>query len=374
MTEVKVKVVFNDDGTDTVQVGDEEIEFGGMAENVEVVVESLKSEGFIPSVTPLKEGGLEEFVRSLMHDDFDMVFNLCEGAFENSIYEMNVAAMLELFGLEFTGSGPMALGIALNKGLTKDILIRRAIPTPGHFVAGELPVAVPGGLRFPFIVKPLREDASIGIEADAVVNTIEELEKRVEHVLDHYYQPAIVEEYIEGREFNISVLGNGPLKRALPPSEIDFTGYPEGAPRICCYEAKWITQSPLYINSPPVCPANVTEREASVLSEIALNAYDAIGCRDYARVDMRLGTDGAVRVIEVNPNPDISTDAGLARAARSSGLEYHQLIGEIVRVAAARYEEEEDAEEDAEEDTAGEEGAGSHEADSHEADSHEEGS
>jgi D-alanine-D-alanine ligase len=335
----KVRIVFNDDGCDVVQVGEERLEFGGMDENVEVVAESLRAEGFVPSVTPLKEGGLDEFVRSLRQDAFDIVFNLCEGAFENSIFEMNVAAMLELFGLKFTGSGPMALGIALNKALTKDVLTRRGIPTPGYFVARDLPVSVPGGLRPPFIVKPLREDASIGIEADAVVKNFDELEKRVEHVAVNYCQPAIVEEYIEGREFNISVLGNGTLKRALPPSEIDFSDFPEGAPRICCYEAKWITASPLYINSPPVCPADVPETVARELGEVALRAYDAIGCRDYARVDMRLSHDGGVRVLEVNPNPDISTDAGFARAAKSAGLEYHQLIGEIVRVAAARYQD-----------------------------------
>jgi D-alanine-D-alanine ligase len=291
----KVRIVFNDDGCDVVQVGEERLEFGGMDENVEVVAESLRAEGFVPSVTPLKEGGLDEFVRSLRQDSFDIVFNLCEGAFENSIFEMNVAAMLELFGLKFTGSGPMALGIALNKALTKDVLTRRGIPTPGYFVARDLPVTVPVGLRPPFIVKPLREDASIGIEADAVVKNM--------------------------------------------PSEIDFSDFPEGAPRICCYEAKWITVSPLYINSPPVCPADVPETVARELGEVALKAYDAIGCRDYARVDMRLSPDGGVRVLEVNPNPDISTDAGFARAAKSAGLEYHQLIGEIVRVAAARYQE-----------------------------------
>jgi D-alanine-D-alanine ligase len=337
----KVRIVFNDDGCDKVQVGEEEIEFGSMADNVEVVARSLRVEGFTPSVTPLREGGLDDFVRGLRQGEVDIVFNLCEGAFENSLFEMNVAALLELYGLKFTGSGPMALGLALNKGLTKDILSRRGIPTADYCVVKDTPVRLSNGLRFPLIVKPLSEDASIGIEADAVVKNVEELEKRAEYVLHNYYQPALVEEYIEGREFNISVLGNGSEKRTLPPSEIDFSDYPEGVPRICGYEAKWITASPLYIKSPPVCPANIPDSLAGELREVALKAYDAIGCHDYARVDLRLGTDGELSVIEVNPNPDISTDAGLARAAKSAGLEYHQLIGEIVRVAAARYEEKE---------------------------------
>jgi D-alanine-D-alanine ligase len=336
----KVKIVFNDDGRDTVQVGDEKIEFGSMADNVEEVAASLRMEGFTPSVTPLREGGLDDFIRDLGQDGAEMVFNLCEGAFENSLFEMNVAALLELFGLKFTGSGPLALGLALNKGLAKDILSRRGIPTADYCVVDSLPVRLSNDLRFPIIVKPLREDASVGIEADAVVKNIDELEKRVDYVLKNYYQPALLEEYIEGREFNISVLGNGSEKRTLPPSEIDFSGYPEGTPKICCYEAKWITMSPLYIKSPPICPADIPASLAGELRDVALQAYDAIGCRDYARVDLRVGTDGGLRVLEVNPNPDISSDAGFVRAAKSAGLEYHQLIGEIVRVAAARYEKE----------------------------------
>ncbi len=339
---LKVRIIYNDDGTDVVQVGEEQIEFGSMADGVEVVAEALKGEGFVPSATPLREGGLDEFVRDLRQEDFDIIFNMCEGAFENSDYEMNVAAMLELFGLWFTGSGPMTLGLSLNKGYAKDLLMSRGIPTPGYRVVSETPVDLSNGLGFPLIVKPVSEDASIGIEADAVVNNIEELEKRVEYVVSEYYQSALVEEYIEGREFNISVIGNGEGKRALPASEIDFTGFPEGAPRICGYEAKWITVSPLYIKSPPVCPARIPESLAAELREISLKAYDALGCRDYARVDLRLGKDGALTVLEVNPNPDLSMDAGYARAARASGLEYQQMIGEIVRVAAERYREEEE--------------------------------
>lgn len=342
MSPVKVRIVFNDDGCDKVMVGGEEIEFGGMADNVEMVEECLRSEGFIPSVTPLKADGLDDFIRDLRGGDYDIVFNLCEGAFENSVFEMNVAALLELFDLRFTGSGPMALGIALDKGLTKDILSRRGIPTAEFCVVEDLPVSLPRGLSFPLIVKPLREDASIGIDADAVVKGTEELETRVEHVLEHYDQPAIVEEYLGGREFNISVMGNGSEKRTLPPSEIDFTAFPDGAPRICCYEAKWITVSPLYIKSPPVCPANIPDSLAEELRDVSLRAFDAIGCRDYARVDIRLTSEGRPRVLEVNPNPDISHDAGFARAAKCAGLEYHQLICEIVRVAAERYREEEE--------------------------------
>ncbi|MEE9614327.1 MAG: ATP-grasp domain-containing protein [Thermodesulfobacteriota bacterium] len=335
----KVRIIFNDDGSDSYQVDEEEMEFGDITETVEEVGGALVREGVKVSLSPLRPDNLDEFIRKMRSCDDDMIFNLCEGAFGQSDLEMNVAAMLELFDLKFTGSGPVALALALDKGRTKDILRGRGVPTADYRVVEKAPPDDCEALGFPLIVKPLKEDASIGIEIGAVVKDAAELEKRVNYVVTEYYQPAIVEEYIEGREFNISVVGNGEGARTLPLSEIDFSDYPEGLPRIVSYEAKWITVSPLYIKTPPVCPADVPEELRGELERVALGAYRAIGCRDYARVDMRVGGDGGIRVLEVNPNPDISRDAGLARAAKSTGLDYHQLIKEIVMAAEARYNE-----------------------------------
>ena len=354
----KVKVVFNDDGTDTVTVDGEDIEFGGLEETAVEVKRSLEREGYQVSLVPLREGGLDDFIRDLRSGGDEMIFNLCEGAFDDSGLEMNVAAMIELFDLQFTGSGPLTLAIALNKGLTKDILIRRGVPTAKHVVSedGRLPDAVE--LDFPLIVKPLYEDASIGIESGAVVFDKAALDERVNYVFENYEQDAIVEEFLDGREFNVALLGSSETLRALPPSEIDYSDFPEGEPKICGYEAKWFTESPLYIKSPPICPAQVTEELADELTRVAKSAYEALDCLDYARVDMRLGADGMPRVLEVNPNPDISTDAGLARAARAVGFEYHQLIGEIVRLAAIRYDEGEEEDEGVEDDESIQEGMG----------------
>jgi D-alanine-D-alanine ligase len=173
---------------------------------------------------------------------------------------------------------------------------------------------------------------------EPVVSSLEALKSRVDYITKRYSQPAIVEEYIDGREFNIAVLGNGAAKVALPPSEILFVDFPEGQPRICCYEAKWVEESPLFRKTVPSCPAKVPEALRGELQAIALKAYGIIGCRDYARVDMRVGQDGKIKVLEVNPNPDISSDAGFARAARASGLEYPDLVAAIVNAAEARYE------------------------------------
>jgi len=337
-----VKVAFNDDGADTLNYEGEDIEFGSMRDNVKVIKESLGSSHVIVKEVPLRADNLMEFISELKKEDNSIVFNLCEAAFDYSAMEMNVAALYELLDVWFTGSGPMALGIALNKGLTKDILSKRGVPTAPYFVASRESDCDGHGLEYPLIVKPVKEDASLGIEAKAVVSNLEDLKARVKYVVATFDQGALVEGFVDGREFNQAVLGTGKSKFALPPSEIDFSTFPEGQPKIISYEAKWITESPLYTNSMPICPAPVTDEEKERLKEVAFKAYDAIGCRDYGRVDMRMDKDGNIFVLEVNPNPDISTDAGLPRAAKAYGMEYKDLINRIVDLCLERYEEQEE--------------------------------
>ncbi|MBI5643662.1 MAG: ATP-grasp domain-containing protein [Deltaproteobacteria bacterium] len=339
MTGKKVKIIFNDDESDKYVLDGAEIKLDNVSGTAADVEAALASAGFVTEVIPLKSSQRDRigaFIEKVTSDD-TIVFNLCEGAFGKSAFEMNIAALLELYGVKFTGSGPLTLGLSLNKGLTKDILHSREIMTPEYCIMEEPPARLKRNLKFPLIVKPLKEDASIGIDSGAVVNTMKALKKRVEHLISTYKQPAIVEEYIDGREFNIAVIGNGKQTRALPPSEIEFVDFPEGAPKICCYEAKWVTASPLYQKTVPSCPANVPDSLKDELQSIALRAYETMGCRDYARVDMRLGEEGNIKVLEVNPNPDVSPDAGLARAARAVGLDYPALIAGIVESAAERY-------------------------------------
>lgn len=345
MSPRKVNIIFNDDGSDggldKYMLEGEEIKLdNNVADTVREVQAALVEEGFKTDILPLKgmrNDVLDDFIRRIKEEGDSIIFNLCEAAFGKSSFEMHIAALLELYGARFTGSGPLTLGLALDKGLTKDILYSRDIMTPEYCIMKEPPSRLKRNLKFPLIVKPLREDASLGIDSGAVVKTMKGLKKRVEFILTKFRQPAIVEEYIEGREFNIAVLGNGKKMRALPPSEIDFVDFPEGIPRICCYEAKWVTESPLYKKTMPVCPANVPDSLRDELTGIALRAYETMGCRDYARVDMRLGEDGNIKVLEVNPNPDISRDAGLSRAAKAAGFEYNKLILEIVTIASERH-------------------------------------
>lgn len=338
----KIKVIFNDDcsesGADSSSVM---LDSAAQALAASALVAALSEEGFDVDVYALKSTAMDSIdalVRELRGVGGSLVFNLCEAAFGKSSFEMHIAALFELYGIRYTGNGPLTLALALNKGLTKDILSRRDIMTPEYSVMDGPPSRLKRGLKFPLIVKPLREDASLGIDSGAVVHNMKGLKSRVDFIISTFHQPVIVEEYIDGREFNIAVIGNGAQVRALPPSEIDFIDFPQDKPRICCYEAKWVVQSPLYKKTKPICPANVPDALRDELQSVARKAYEAMGCRDYARVDIRLGEDGNIKVLEVNPNPDISRDAGFARAGAAIGLSYPKLIAAIVDIAMARYE------------------------------------
>src|ERR1035437_9995886 len=182
----------------------------------------------------------------LSHERPEVIFNCCESIMGQSRLEMNVAAMYELFGIEYTGSPAFTLGLALDKALTKSLFDAHGIPTPKHqlFRARD---RFKGTLEFPVIVKPVQEDASIGIDANAIVQNEDELMARVRFILHEFDQPALAEEFIDGRELNIAVIAasDGDMQ-TLPISEITFDNLPKDAPRIVSYEAKWVEESPIY--------------------------------------------------------------------------------------------------------------------------------
>lgn len=270
----------------------------------------------------------------------DAIFNCCESFRDDAALEMNVAAMYELFGIPFTGSSALTLGLALNKALSKAIFRAHGIPTPDYFVAEPgRPLVDPIPLAFPCIVKPLREDASIGIDANSVVPDRAALRRRAEFVWTEFRQPALVEEYIDGREFNIAVLAApGGAMTALPISEIVFDGCADGAVRVLSYGAKWFVESTEYRTSMPKCPADLPPDLAAEMQRVALDAAAVIGLRDYGRIDLRLrSSDNAVFVLEANPNPDITFDSGFVNAAKASGRSHEGVIREILDRALARH-------------------------------------
>ncbi len=265
----------------------------------------------------------------------DLVFHLVESIRGDTRFEAAVAWLLEWAGIAYTGSPPTALSLALDKPLARAVLRDAGVPVaPGRVLArGDEPL---DGLRPPWIVKPAREDASHGIDARSVVHGEPALRSRAARVIARYAQPALVEEFVDGREFNVGVLGEGEGIETLPLSEIDFSDFPAGKPHIITFRAKWVEDSAEWAGA-RVVPANDLAPElARALADTAVAAYRALGLRDYGRVDLRWSERHGPIVVDVNPNPDLASVCGLARAAARKGIPYVDLIGRIVEHASGR--------------------------------------
>lgn len=262
-----------------------------------------------------------------------IVLNWCEGLPGIEQSEWLVAKKLEMLGFTFTGASAETLALAYDKYRVKVLLDKARIPTPAWRVFNS---PEPGDWNiFPAIVKPINEHCSMGITQDSVVMNQAELSKRISFVLDQYSQPALVEDFIDGREFHVSVWGNENLK-VLPPAEMDFSFFGDAKDRLCNYDAKFIPGSEHYEKIETLLPAPLTSDETEALEQVCKNAYVALGCRDYARMDIRL-RDNIFYVLDVNPNADISIDASMACAAEVAGISYGQMGSRIVSMAAQRH-------------------------------------
>ena len=307
----------------------------GVVEEMEDIKGALNSLGYRTTIFNV-DSDFFRLIDYLREERPDLVFNLVESVENDSTQEMNVAGVYELLKIPFTGAGPLGLGTALNKPRVKEILSAHGIKTPKFqvFSLGDR-IVLRDDIAFPLIVKPSREDASVGIDDSSVVYSLNDLRKRVRFIHSEYDQPALAEEYIDGRELNVAILGNSPAV-AMPISEIDFSGLADGMHRIVSYEAKWIHGTVAYEGTKGVCPALLPAAVESRVKEAALCCFRLIGCRDYARIDFRLTKDGTAYVLEVNPNPDISDDAGFARSARAQGYTFAETAGKIVEAALER--------------------------------------
>jgi D-alanine-D-alanine ligase len=262
------------------------------------------------------------------------VFNLGEGLEGRLFEEARIAWALEAMGYRFTGSDGDAIARSVNKARAKASLVAGGVPTPPWWLfrhPDEVDTVAATEYPFPLIVKPLAEDASLGIKPEAVVHTVHQLRDRIGYIVERYCQAALAEAFIAGREFNISLWGDPP--EVLPLAEIDFSAFPDPYARIVSYAAKWEVQSFEYHHTPVVCPAPVAPALADQIATTARRAWAVIGCRGYARVDMRLADDGTAYVVEVNCNPDLSPDAGFYRAAQAAGYDYLEMIVHILEVA-----------------------------------------
>lgn len=261
-----------------------------------------------------------------------MVFNLCESLQGDSRLEVAAAWRMQQMGVSFTGSPHAALRGCLFKSEASHILERAGVPVPKTFrctTVDPLPA-----IRLPAIVKPEHEDGSAGIVAKSVVHTEADLRAQIAFVLEEHRQPAVVQEYIDGREVAVSLLG-WPVPRVLPLGEITFQDLPEGHPRILTYASKWSDDSLDYIGTPSVA-AVLRPHQVRRVAAAGRRAFEVLGLRDYARVDMRLDREGNPYVIDVNPNCDLSHDGGFAKAAARAHISYQALIWEITLCALRR--------------------------------------
>ena len=302
--------------------------------DVQEVYEALKKNGHNPVFVRLD--GTRESMIDLARSQTDLLFNLVESFAGDDSQDTNIAGYLELLGRRFTGAGSSGLYLAQDKTLAKKIFTFHGIHTPYFTTVYRGRIEHSHDIQFPVIVKPAREDGSIGIQFGAVCTSIKELMERIDYIHAEFDSPALIEEYIEGREFYVGVIGNE-KPYALPVVEMDLSQLPEGTPKIAGSEVKWEEDTEAYKATKPFFPEDLEEAAVTRLQETAVQAFTALQLRDYGRIDFRLATDGTIHVLEVNPNPYLLTSAEFAMAAKKSGRSYNALIAEIVDSAMGRY-------------------------------------
>jgi len=307
-------------------------------EEMQLIVRALESGGHTAKLVNVRDN-FANLLAALETEKPDVVMNLVEFFRDDPEQEHHVPAVFELLGISYTGNRPLALSMCQKKPQAKALLAAAGVPVPrGIIVDAKHPVPQEVGLRFPLIVKPAYDDASGGIDSGSVVHDRPALENRVAQLLRENRMTALVEEYIDGREIHCAILGDHPL----PLYEMEFKGgvddHGRELPRIITYRAKWDPYSRDHHAVEGKCPVEDLAPElVQKIQTVAMDAYRALSCRDYARVDMRLDTNtGDVFVLEVNPNPDLADSCAFAASARASGRSYDQMICEIAELAVAR--------------------------------------
>lgn len=302
--------------------------------DVEQIAAVLKKAGH--DVVFVAVDGTRRCLTRLARVRADLLFNLVESFGDDDTKEPHVAAHYELLGLRYTGSGFRGLMLGMDKALAKKLLSFHGVRTP-RFVTvfrGRLDWA--HDVEFPVIVKPTREDGSIGIGFAAHVQNIKELMERIDTLQADFNQPVLVEQYVEGREIYVGVIGNASAK-ALPPVELDLSHLPTGTPKIAGSEVKWQEGTRAYRGSRFRLPTDLQSDVVDTMQAAAVTAFQVLQLRDYARFDFRLASDNTPYLIEANPNPYLHSGAEFMRGARASGRTHPETILEIVELALGRY-------------------------------------
>ena len=314
------------------------------AQTIDAIASALATYGEV-----IRLEATPDFPERLRATKPDLVFNIAEGL--NGVNrESHVPAICEFLGVPYSGSDPFTLSLCLDKSRAKEILSYHRVPTApfllvdstkdlDRLLGGALPLSPPSEI-VPLFVKPVHEGSSKGITERNFVRSADELEAQVLFLLDKYQQPVLVEEFLPGAEFTCGVLGNGSEARVLPIVGMNFSALPRGAVPIYGFEAKWIWDRPEQPLDIFACPASVSEGMRTAIERVVLRAYRVLGCRDWARVDVRLDADGVPNIVEVNPLPGIlpnpADNSCLPKAARAAGLSYEELIQSCLLHAADR--------------------------------------
>ena len=327
MDELKVSVLFWEDRD---QAGAEHDEV------VDQVAGALSEGGHKVSLIGISSD-LRELLEKLDEQRPQLVFNLCERFCDNDCFDMNVISVLDMLGQPFTGTGPLGTALRQDKVVTKKLLKFHDVPYPNSITFDKNDIEFAGRMRFPLFVKPLSGDASMGIDDSSLVTEYSKLVERIDFIQNKLKLPALVEEYIEGREFYVSILGNSPVE-VLPVMELDFTKLPSEFPKIYGSEAKSDESSVQYNAVNAIVATELSPETRARIVNVGREAAYALKVRDYARVDIRLTEDGKPVVMEVNANPYLERTSAFALAALQSGMGYMMLINRIVEIAGERSE------------------------------------
>jgi D-alanine-D-alanine ligase len=293
---------------------------------------TIRGLGHKVTVLPLA-GDLRSLQRKLHNIRPDVVFNQYDDNVHGALYEMRVAAFIRMLGYPMTGSPALGLGLSRYKYMAASLLKGAGIPIPPGTALVER-LSETGAIKgaFPLIVHPAQEHAGIGLGRDSVVWSRTALKDQVRELLRALKQPALVQRFLPGREFNVGLLGGRRL-RVMPLAEVDYSRLPAKIPPIMSYAAKWVETSVEYKRTEIVCPAEVEPDLAETIGQMAIKAFRVVGGWGYGRVDIRLDEDGQPRVLEVNCNPCLDEGMGLARSAEQAGISYPELLQAVLKAA-----------------------------------------
>ncbi|MBL4632244.1 MAG: ATP-grasp domain-containing protein [Kofleriaceae bacterium] len=319
------------------------VDVSAVEESAQAVCKGIADFGFDTDILGIHGNDIGDVLQRLSGQKNLLVFNIVESLCGDTQNELLMPALLDLLKIPYTGPDALAIGLCLHKAKCKQVLRACGVATPDYLLLESAEMLQQEStakqieeLEFPYFLKLAREDASIGIEASNRVDSPATLKKRATELLETYGQAVLAERYIEGREVNVTVIGNADELSVLPLHEIDFGKMPAGRPHIVSYAAKWDEDHVDYEGTKPVPMKNLSEELSAHITSTAISAFRALGLRDFGRVDLRIDNDGKAWVIDVNPNCDLSPDAGVARAAAHGGTDYPSLVGQICELAWQR--------------------------------------